>query len=97
MRAGESWDTRRLLTVVPLIWDKRYYGEETARRTGGPRDGRVQGWRNRWLEVWLFGAPSWLRMGRSDAGYGQTAKAGAPTSAEFLRRVLEHRSPARHH
>jgi hypothetical protein len=35
------------LPVVPLIAYQRYYGEVTVRFPGGPREGLVQGWRNR--------------------------------------------------
>jgi len=40
----------------------------TGRLRGDPRDGRVQGWRNRGSEARRFGSPSWVRMGRPDAG-----------------------------
>src|ERR1035437_5838520 len=48
---------------------------------GVPRESLVQGWRNRGPEARLFGAPSWVRMGRRDTGDGYRARAGAPLGA----------------
>ena len=58
----------RSLIVVPRIPNQRYYGDTMVRLRGGPRDGLVQGWRNRGPEARLFGVPSWVRRGRRDAG-----------------------------
>ena len=59
-------EPRRSLTVVPSIQIEG----TTVRLRRGLRDGLVQGWRNRGPEVRLFGVPSWVRMGRRDAGDG---------------------------
>ena len=45
---GDTPDTRRSLTVVPLIDDKRYYGEAPGRPTGSSGEGR----RYRGLDDW---------------------------------------------
>jgi hypothetical protein len=55
-------------------------GSGAARRTVSYRVGAVRGQKAR-----LFRAPSWVRMGRRDVGNGQTARAGAPSKAWFLR------------
>ena len=57
-RTRPSRDTRRSLAVVPLIGDQRCYGEAPARLRRGPRDARVQGWRNKGPVARLFGAAS---------------------------------------
>ena len=50
-RTGDSPETRRRLPVVPLIGDKRYYGETTGRLRGDSRRIRRTGWCGRWRTV----------------------------------------------
>jgi len=78
-------DPRQSLTVVPLIQIRGTTvrlraGSGAARRTLWCRVGAVGGQKAR-----LFSAPSWVRMGRRDAGNGPTARAGAPSRARSLR------------
>jgi hypothetical protein len=58
-----SPEPRRILAVVPLIPDQRYYGEDPARLRRGWRGGLVRDWRKRRPEAVLFRLPSWVRMG----------------------------------
>ena len=63
---GAPPEPHRSLPVVPSI---RIEGT-TGRLRDGPREGRVQGGRNREPEARRFGVPSWVRMGRRDAAGG---------------------------
>jgi len=72
-----------------LDLDRGYYGEAPVRLRGGPQDFPVQGWRNTWLKGRLFREASWVRMGRRDAGNGQTAGAGGPAWHPESRRLLQ--------
>ena len=55
---GDSPDTRRSLAVAPLIPNQRGNGETPVGPRRGPRDARLQGWRNRGPVARLFGAAS---------------------------------------
>jgi hypothetical protein len=81
---GDSPDTRRRLAVVPLIRDKRYYGETPVRLRRGSREGQLEGWRNRRPMAPRFGAPKLGAPRRDLAIQTKLAVGGQSTSFPCL-------------
>jgi hypothetical protein len=88
------------LTVVPLIADKRYYGEAPVKFRCGPQGGRVQDWRKRGPEAGLLGSqagPGGLSERRETGDYPGTVRRSrlSQNAASFPRCVMARKASHR--